>query len=457
MERSADTARYSDGPDASNPSLLPGSGGFRLPALLLVVYAVLFALWPASSLIASATETTPEGPTADATAQQPAQNGEAEASATVEAAETTETPETAVAPETPMLAASDAFPTVDAAYALAVTSDGNVLYDKGSQVSVPMASTTKIMTAILALESGLPFDTPYTVSQTAAGVESTTAGYREGETVTLGDMLRVMLAYSAGDAAYGIAECVSGSVDSFIELMNQRAQELGLTGTRFTSPDGYFDSGHYSTAWDLFIMARHAMGLPQFRAIVGVNSQIVPLAGVQTNYVCTNWLLNSYPGAQGVKTGYTLGAGYCFVGEADRGGRSVYVVVLGDPTAEKRRSDTETLLDYSFSLLPQTLLSDSSAPLAATGYVGVGYRFGWSAATSTGADLYSRVSPDQLSLTVDRYAQPVCGAMPGQTMGLLSWSDANGIMFSRPMTVTDRVFKTTEFGPFVSQLFYQLR
>lgn len=422
--------------------------------------AVMFTLYVTSQMPALATEpslsmATPSSaeqslPDTASTSQQPEQTNDP---ASTEAQPQIDAPTT---PDNPVVAASDTYPVLGAANALAVTSDGTVLYDKGADISVPMASTTKIMTAILALESGLPMDTPYTVSKTAQDVQSMTAGFKEGEVTTLGDMLRVMLAYSAGDAAYGIAECVSGSVDSFLALMNQRATELGLTGTKFTSPDGYFDADHYSTATDLFVMARHAMQMPLFRSIVGANNQTISLAGVQTSFVSTNWLLNSYPGAQGVKTGYTTGAGYCFVGEASRAGRSVYVVILGDETDQERRADTQALLDYAFSLLPQSPLINSVS-LAATGYVSAGYRFGWTALTSPGSSLATRIDPTELTATTSRVNLGTIASMPGDLTGMLRWSDASSMQFSRAMTVTNRIYRTCDFGPFTSHLFYQLR
>lgn len=348
--------------------------------------------------------------------------------------------------------APDEVPAVFAAGAVVCDEDGNVLWGVNENVSVPMASTTKVMTAVLAIESGLSLDTTYTVSELAAENESTVVGYEAGEVVTLGDMLKIMMVLSAGDAAVGISECVSGSQEAFIDLMNQRAQELGLTGTHYSRPDGYIDADNYTTPVDEVTLARYAMSLPLFRTLVGSTSVTIPVGGVTKTYHNSDQLLDYYPGMQGIKTGFTYGAGYCFVGCAQRGGVTIYTCVLGDEEEEYRVSDTIALLDWAFDHYSSTTVITDSDQLSAFGVLTSGALFGRSVLTAPVSSVGLRGADGEVQVsTQSTEAEQV---YPGSVVGVIEAASATGSV-AREVLASEADTPTQTFGPFVSQLFYE--
>lgn len=366
-------------------------------------------------------------------------------------------PLAAVAPRAAHAAEATAQPVIASAEAIVETQDGTVLFQKNADTSVPMASTTKIMTAVVALESGLPLDTTYTVSELAVSNQSTVAGYVAGETVTLWEMLQALMTHSAGDAADGIAECVAGSRDAFVTLMNQKASELGMTGTHYTSPDGFSDDGHYSTPADLVLLARHAMQIPSFRTIVGSKSVTVTVAGTPTTFTNTNVFLDDYPGMLGVKTGFTYGAGYCFVGCVTRGGVTVYTCVLGAPSEDDRISDTRALMDWAFAQLPASTLLESDARGAALGYLTSGYHYGLVARTvlsenATARAATSGVTVTGLALTASDQA------LMADVVSTVTWYTLGSVapVCTRTVTAVPTTSHAQTYGPFIAPLFYDL-
>lgn len=206
---------------------------------------------------------------------------------------------------------------------------GRVLFEKNMHERLPMASTTKVMTALLALENGRLEDS-VTCSRNAFGVSGTSIYLAEGETLTLEEMLLGLMLSSGNDAAVAIAEHIGGSVDGFAQMMNARAKEIGAMNTSFVNPHGLPADGHYTTAHNLALIAREAMGNDTFRRIVSTRQASIPWAGRTYNRILKNknTLLSSYAGATGVKTGYTSKAGRCLVFGAQREGMEIVGVVL---------------------------------------------------------------------------------------------------------------------------------
>ena len=333
---------------------------------------------------------------------------------------------------------------------------GNVLFSRDADVSNPMASTTKVMTAVVALESGTPLSATYVVSELAASNQGSVIGYPAGQQVTLRELLDGMLLHSGGDAADGVAECVSGSLDAFVAQMNARAQELGLTGTHYTSPDGLSDENHYSTPRDLVTLARHAMTLPAFKTTVGTTSVTLDVGGVAETFANTNPLLGVYPGMQGIKTGYTYGAGRTFVGLAQRGGQQVWFALMGEESEEARLADMQTLLDWAFSHYPERELTAGAQTPA--GYVRAGYRFGSVIATRVQTSASLRTSPFAQT-SVACLGELTCGeaqAMPGQTTGVLAWSLDGSLACARDVVAQGPILRARTFSPFVAPLFLEL-
>ena len=209
---------------------------------------------------------------------------------------------------------------------------GRVLLSHNAEAALPMASTTKVMTALLAIEMGDP-DAPVTCSRNAFGVPGTSIYLSEGETLTLREMLCGLMLSSGNDAAVAIAEHIGGTVEDFCAMMTARAAELGCESTCFLTPHGLPCEGHYTTAHDLALIAREAMTHPEFREIVGTSRATIPWEGRAYDRVLTNKnkLLTTYEGAMGIKTGYTKKAGRCLVFGATRDGMEIIGVVLNCP------------------------------------------------------------------------------------------------------------------------------
>lgn len=226
-----------------------------------------------------------------------------------------------------------------------------ILYAKNQHQKLPVASTLKIMTAIIALERRDPQDI-FTVSENAAKIGEDFMGISAGEKYTLEELLYGLLLPSGNDAAVAIAENVAGSHTRFVELMNEKAKLLGAKDTKFVNATGLQGDGeHYSTAYDLAVIARYAwVNFPLFRQIVGTFSYEIPYTKDHKYLYFENQtnLLSTYPGVKGIKPGYTPEAGLCLVTLAENGKHQVLAVLLG---SQDRRGEMKKLLDYSFSAL----------------------------------------------------------------------------------------------------------
>ena len=209
---------------------------------------------------------------------------------------------------------------------------GRVLYENNAHEPLPMASTTKVMTALLALEKGSLSDT-VTAGPNAFGVPGTSIYLAQGEQMTLEQLLYGLMLASGNDAAVAIAEHIGGTVEHFCRMMTARAEEIGCENTVFATPHGLPAAGHHTTAWDLALITREAMKRPDFCRIVSTQRVSLPWAGHDFDRVLNNKnkLLASYPGALGVKTGYTKAAGRCLVFAAERDGLRLIGVVLNCP------------------------------------------------------------------------------------------------------------------------------
>lgn len=215
-----------------------------------------------------------------------------------------------------------------------------------------IASTTKIMTGLLAIERGEP-DDQVVVSRIAADTIGQNIGLEAGEIISLDALVKAALIYSANDAAAAIADHIGGSQEGFAGLMNQRAEELGMTNTHFVNPHGIDRPGHYSTAQDLLTLSMAAMDLPEFSEIVRSRAVVLPDApdGTRRAVKATNWMLGRYEGVMGIKTGSTPRSGLTFVGSAERQGRRLYAVILGAGGNRGQFAAARALFDYGFEQL----------------------------------------------------------------------------------------------------------
>jgi len=229
-----------------------------------------------------------------------------------------------------------------AAAVLVEANTGTILYAHNEHERRPMASTTKIMTALVALENAALADR-VTVSAQAVRVTGSDAGLRPGQEMTMLELLYALMLPSGNDAANVIAEHVAGSQEAFADLMTRRAHELGATRTRFANAHGLDDPNHYSTAHDLALLSVTAMRFPTFRQVVRTPSFQAQSIGL--SWQNTNRLLWGFEGIEGIKTGTTSLAGYCLVAAASRDGMQLISVVLG---STDRWSDSTRLLEYGF-------------------------------------------------------------------------------------------------------------
>ncbi len=237
-------------------------------------------------------------------------------------------------------------PSVSAKSAILV-SDGEVLYEKNADERLPMASTTKIMTCLIALERCDPDET-VVVTKASCGIEGTSLYLRDGDTATVRDLVYAAMLRSANDAASALAVHVSWTEEEFCRLMNDKAKSLGMTSTHFDNPHGLPSEDHYTTARDFAALALYAMNNEEFRAVVSTTSCSIKISGKSRALINHNRMLKSYEGADGVKTGYTKTAGRCLVSSAERGGVRLICVTLSDPDDWR---DHTALLDYGFSII----------------------------------------------------------------------------------------------------------
>jgi serine-type D-Ala-D-Ala carboxypeptidase (penicillin-binding protein 5/6) len=239
--------------------------------------------------------------------------------------------------------AGDAFPRVAASYLLEL--NGQSLWAHRPTAKLPPASLTKIMTALLVLERGR-LDEVVTISLTASQETGTRLGLRRGEKVKSDFLLAATLLMSANDACRALAEHIGGHEPGFVALMNRRAKELGMEGTRFSNASGHDHDGHYSCARDLAILSGAALKHPAFtEQVKRVSAYIATVEGRSFYFENKNELIGRYPGAVGVKTGFTPKAGKCLVALAERDGSKALLVLLNAPN---RWWDAEDMLNEAF-------------------------------------------------------------------------------------------------------------
>ena len=257
--------------------------------------------------------------------------------------------------------AGKAMPEVSSHSACVIDIDtGRILAAKNENEKSEPASITKIMTALIALENA-DIKKVVTIPSAAAGVEGSSIYIKAGEKYSLEDLLYGLMLRSGNDAATAIAIDVAGSVDAFVEKMNQKAQELGCTGTHFNNPHGLPDEKHYTTAHDMALITAAALRNDTFVKIVSTKNYTAEPdgAGETRSWQNKNKLLWQYEGAIGVKTGYTKSAGKTYVGAAERNGIRIAVVVLG---AKDMWGDAATLLDDAFASYQQVdLIKDGQS------------------------------------------------------------------------------------------------
>jgi len=229
---------------------------------------------------------------------------------------------------------------------------GRILWGKNEHTPLPMASTTKIMTAVLAIESGRMNET-VTVSKRAAAAPKVKMNLTAGEEIRLSNLMLALMLESSNDAAVAIAEHLGGTVEEFCRLMTEKAHELGAVNTIFETASGLDAGNHSSTPYDLAIITRYALNVPGFIELTNTRDANFSSNKRSYSFHNKNRLLNEFPGANGVKTGFTGKAGHCFVGAAKQDGMQLISVVLASGWGTEGRNqkwvDTKEILHYGFA------------------------------------------------------------------------------------------------------------
>ena len=238
-------------------------------------------------------------------------------------------------------------------------SSGKVLYKQNMDQQLYPASTTKIMTALLVLEN-LSLDEKITLPDDFYNVGETGLALKPGATQTVEELLMALMLRSANDAAQALAIGVAGSEQAFVQMMNDKAAELGLQHTHFTNPHGLHNADHYSSAYDLAVIAREALNNEEFRRIITTEKFTIEKLNGEEDFTVynRNGLLKQYGSADGVKTGYTRQAGNCFVGSATEEGMQLIAVVLN---STEIYDDAQALLEWGFDNYSPTLILEANS------------------------------------------------------------------------------------------------
>src|SRR5581483_7855997 len=331
-------------------------------------------------------------------------------------------------------AARAAPPSVDArAYVVVNATNGTVLAQSHAHEELAVASITKLMTVIVALQHLSPGD-DVKVSAQAARVGEERIPLRAGQTVSVHDLLEGALIQSANDAADALAAAAAGgNIAQFVDWMNEEAQTLGLHDTHFVRPDGLDAPGHVSSAHDVAILAETAMESATVRDIVRKRSDTIEDGTVPLH--TWNDLLGVFPGLIGVKTGHTDDAGWCEVAAASRPGFTIYAVILGSPTRAQRNSDLDRLLAWGVSRF-KTLTLVGSGPV-----VRVSLPYGRAPVALVAPRPLVRLVPTGGSI-VERIVAPSATALPvrrGQTLGRIEVWAGQRLLGSRALVAARSV------------------
>ncbi|MCQ2513665.1 MAG: D-alanyl-D-alanine carboxypeptidase [Ruminococcus sp.] len=337
------------------------------------------------------------------------------------------------------------------------TNTGKVLFDKNSHEQRPCASITKVMTLLLtfeAIDSGkLSLDDTITASEHAASMGGSDIWLENGESMSCDDMIKATVVASANDAAVALAEHISGSEDAFVEEMNKKATELGMSDTVFKNCNGLDEDGHITSANDVALMS---MELMKHEKIFDYTSiWLDNLRDGKTQIVNTNKLLKTYNGITGLKTGTTNDAGCCMSASASRGDVSLIAVVLGCKTGKERFSDAAALLDYGFaniSVKELTLPEDMPVYISVSG--------GMTDSVGLNCEVSSKIAVDkgskqEIETIIDLPEELEAPVSQGQKIGTLTYSVGGEPVKICEITATDNV-DASSFGLIFAYVFNSL-
>lgn len=321
---------------------------------------------------------------------------------------------------------------------------GIILAAKNPDERLPMASTTKIMTGLLALEHTKDLKTVVVTPKAAVGIPESSIYLSVGEKLTVDQLMQALLIPSANDAAVDLAIWVAGSEKKFVELMNRRAAQLGLVNTHYANPHGLDAAAHYTSARDLATLARVAMQDPRFRSYVDDFQAKIPWKGhsYPRLLVSHNTFLENYSWIDGVKTGWTDPAGYCVALSGEYGGRRYVVALLGDPTDAARLTDGVNLFHYGPSFYDSRQLSTPGVPVA---HVSVPYHDEGADVVTTKALSATVRNGAAITAKVEAATQAGLPLQQGQVLGEMVFY-ADGVEIGRQKLTAERGFPAASWS-----------
>ena len=245
---------------------------------------------------------------------------------------------------------------------LVESSTGKIIYEKNKDEKRSPASMTKIMTLLLTMEKledeTISLDDKVRVSKNAASMGGTQIFIEEGSLVDVRTLLKGIGIASANDAAVALAEYIGGTEENFVNMMNEKAKGLGCKNTNFKNPHGLDEDEHYTTAYDLSLIARELIKYPLALKITSTYEDYIEVSGENHWLVNTNKLIRFYAGMDGLKTGYTSKAGYCLTATMEKNNMRLLSVVMGEDDKDKRTSDTISMMEYGFSMYGSKTIID---------------------------------------------------------------------------------------------------
>ena len=315
------------------------------------------------------------------------------------------------------------------------------LYTKNSDVRLPMASTTKIMTALIALEEGNLEDI-VEIDDKSVGVEGSSAYLKVGDRLTLEELVYALLLQSANDAAIAIACHIGGDVDGFSALMNKKAEDLKLTDTSFTNPHGLDAPEHYTTARELAIIAAEALKNTEFKKIVSTYKRTFSTEGRVRTYVNHNKLLRIYDGCIGVKTGFTRKSGRCLVGAAEKDGLCFITVTLDAPNDW---NDHAKMLDYGYARMEKLILAEPFDHMYKIPLIN-GERETILAANTEGSELICERSDSNIEESIHLLRYGIAPIKSGDIVGEIIYTSDGEELARVPIIATETVQKKKQNG-----------
>lgn len=316
--------------------------------------------------------------------------------------------------------------------------NGEVLYAKNERQQRSMASTTKIMTALLTLEAAQADNREVTITQQMVTVEGSSMGLQVGDIVTLDALAKGMLLRSGNDAANAAAIALAGSQEAFADMMNAKAEQIGMKDTHFVTPSGLDDEQHYTTAYDMALLGVYAMEMPAFQEIASQRSMKVEYVKPDQTVIMGNHnrLLSMYQGCIGVKTGFTKKSGRCLVSCAERDGVRLVAVTLNAPDDW---NDHERMLDYGFSQVQSKTLNAADTVVEVPVVGGTA-----ESVTVSGFGTYQVVVPsskEEPEVTAQIELQPFLYAPleQGQLVGQITYLSNGKEIATAPLTVGEKI------------------